>query len=135
MAHFCWFFFGFFSLAFFMLNRKPCFSPLKGHFLFSLSVFLFFSLAFSGLPLFHFLFLFLTLFLVLSSFLFVFFLLSFGLLFLSLSFFLFVSSLFHEKNNIKIFNYKVFSSILSHFCCFPLFFFLSNPLSLSLIFS
>ena len=53
------------------------------------------------------------------------------------SFFLLVYSLllFHEKNNIKIFNYKSFcSSILSHFCWFPLFFFLSNPLSLSLLF-
>ena len=74
----------------FLIQKKPSFPPRKGHFLFS--VFLFLSpLAFFGFPLFLFLFL------CLSLFFFSFFLpsclsflLSFGSLFLSLSFFIFL---------------------------------------------
>ena len=125
MALFC-----FFSI------EKTLFSPLKrAFFVFFFCVSLSFSLAFFGLPPFHFLFLCLSLFLFfLSSCLS--FLLSFCFLFLSL-FFRFLSSLllFHEKNNIKMFQLQSFcSSIRSHFCWFPLFFFLSNSLTLSLFF-
>ena len=56
---------------------------------------------------------------------------------LFISFFLFVSSLllFYEKNIIKMFNYKVFFHQSFLFFWFPLFCFLSDPLSLSLFFS
>ena len=98
----------FFFFAFFVSNtKKTCFPPRKGHFLLFLSVSLCFSLAYFGLPLFQFFFLCLSLFF--SFFLPV-------LLFCFLCFLVFVSLipflssllLFHEKNNIKIFNYKVF---------------------------
>ena len=47
----------FYPFASFALKRKNCFPPKKGHFCFFWSVSLCFSLAFFGLPLFHFLFL------------------------------------------------------------------------------
>ena len=72
------------------LIGKHCFPPKKGIFCLFLSVSLSFSIAFFGLPLFHFFFLCLSLFLsFLPSFL-SFFLLSFGFLFLSLSLFWFL---------------------------------------------
>ena len=97
------------SFPFFVFHRKTLFSPQKGIFCLFFSVSLPFSLAFFGLPLFHFLFLCPSLFLFfLPSFLSFFF--AFFLFLACVSFFLFLSSLllFHEKNNIKIFNYKVF---------------------------
>ena len=131
---FCCFCFLFFLVPFLALNRKPLFSPEKGHFLFTFSVSLSFSQAFFGLPLFHFHFLCLSLFL--SSFLLVFFF-AFFLFLVFVSFFCFFLSsslLFNEKNNIKIFNYKVF--VHQSFLNFIAFlFFLSNPLSLSILFS
>ena len=107
---FMFFLFSFLSLLF--NTKKTLFSPRKGHF-YLFSVFLFLSpLAFFGLPLFLFLFL------CLSLFFFSFFLPS--CLFLSFSFFF---ALFHERNNIKIFNCKFFLiNIFSRFWGFPLFF-------------
>ena len=97
--------------CFFFFVLFFCFFPLeKGIFRLFLSVSLCFSLAFFGLPLFQCLFLCLSLVLVfLSSFL-SFLLLSFVSLFLSLFCCFCLSSLllFHERNNIKIFNYKPF---------------------------
>ena len=99
-------------------------------------MFLFLSpLTFFGLPLFLFLFLCLSLSLVfLSSFL-SFFLLSFCFLFLSLFMFLSSLLLFHEKNNMNIFNRNLFFSwnVFSFFWC-PVLLFLSNPFFLSLLF-
>ena len=102
----------FFLVLFFWLfntEKNPCFSPRKGHFLFIFSVSLSFSLSPFGPPSFSVslsLSLFFLLF-FLSSFLSLF-LLSFGSLFLSLSFFLSLSSwlFFHERNNMKILNWK-----------------------------
>ena len=106
-------FFFFLFLSFLCFNRKALFSPpppkKRAFLVFFFSVSLSFSLAFFGLPLFHFLFLCLSVFLfLLPSFLSFFF--AFFLFLVFVSFFLFLSSLllFHEKNNIKIFNYKVF---------------------------
>ena len=137
---FFWLFFClvvFFPFPFFVFNKKPC-VPHKGHFsLFAYFwVFPFFSpWPFLASPFSTFFF---SASLLLSSFFLpsrLYFALSFGSLFLSLSFFISSLFLFHEKSNIKIFNFKVnFSSVLSHFCWFPLFFFHSNPLSLSLFF-
>ena len=96
------------SFPFFAFHRNPVF-PQKRHFLFIFQCFPFFLPSLFGLPLFHFLFLCLSLFLFfVPSFLSFF----FALIFVSCFclFFLFLSSLllFHEKNNIKILNYKVF---------------------------
>ena len=130
---FCFFVLFFFWFCFFgclIQNKKPCFSPRKGHFLFIFSVSLSFSLCPFGPPSFSLSlsqsFFFLLFFL--SSFLSLF-LLSFGSLFLSLSFFLSfflsLSSLlfFHERNNMKIFNCKFFFGLTSFlFLKFPAFF-------------
>ena len=130
------FFFG--SFPFFVFNRKTLFSPQKrAFFVFFLSVSLSFSLAFFRLPLFHFLFLCLSVFLFfLPSFLSFF----FGFLFVScfglffpFSFFCAFVSWKEQHQNIQLESFS--SSILSHFCWFPLFFFLTNSLSLSLPFS
>ena len=91
------------------LIEKPCFPPKRAFFCL-VSVFPFpFSLAFFGLPLFHFLFLCLSLFLFFLpsflSFVFAFFLF---LVFVSFFLFLYYLLLFHEKNNIKLFNYRAF---------------------------
>ena len=99
-------FFPFLSL---FLIEKHCFPPKKGIFCLFFSVSLSFSIAFFGLPLFHFFFLCLSLFLFfLPSFLSFFF--AFFCFLVFVSFFLLVSSLllFHDKNYIKLFNYKVF---------------------------
>ena len=100
-------FFPFLSL---LCNTKNLVLPLeKGIFCLFLSVSLCFSLAFFGLPLFQFFFLCLSLRLVLfPSFLSFFFAVFCFRIFVS--FYPFLSSLllFHEENNIKIFNYKVF---------------------------
>ena len=106
---FC-FVFCFFVLFFGCLIQKTLFFPRKGHFLFS--VFLFLSLAFFGLPLFcvslslslFFLLLFLSS--CLSGFFAVFWFLVLVSFFIFLSFLLF----FHERNNIKKINCKFFSS-------------------------
>ena len=95
------------SFSFFVFNRKTLFPSQKGIFGLFLSVSLSFSIAFFGLPLFHFFFLCLSLFLsFLPSFLSFF----YFLLVSCFCLFLLVSSLllFHERNNITIFNYKVF---------------------------
>ena len=111
LLFFC--FFGlllFLSFLCFVIQKKSWFSPQeKGIFCLFLSVSLCFSLVFLGLPLFQFLFLCLSLLLVLFPF-FPVFLFCFLLLPCFVSFFPFLSSLllFHEKNNIRIFNYKVF---------------------------
>ena len=106
------FFFSFLSLL--VIDKKPCFPPRKGHF----------SLFLECLPLFLRCFSLVLFFL--SSFpslFFAFFLFPWFCLFLSF-FFLFLSSLllYHERNNIKILNCKVFSSILSFFGFAVLFF-------------
>ena len=116
-------FFLFFCFVFFLvlflgclIQKKPCFSPRKGHFLFIFSVSLSFSLSPFGPPSFSVSLLLSLFFLIffLSSFLSLF-LLSFGSLFFSLSFFLSLSSLlfFHERNNIKMLNCKFF--LWNHF--------------------
>ena len=116
LCSFCFFFvffIAFLSLLFFN-RQKPVFPLEKGIFCL-FSMFLFLSpLTFFGLPLFLFLLLCLSLSLVfLSSFL-SFFLLSFCFLFVSCFylFFMFLSSLllFHEKNNMNIFNCNFFFS-------------------------
>ena len=88
------FFFGLFlflSFLCFVIQKKPCFPPRKGHFCLFLSVSLCSSLAFFGLPLFQCFFLCLSLLLVLFSFLpvflFCFILLTCFCLVLSFSFF------------------------------------------------
>ena len=99
------------SFPFFVFNRKPCFPPKKGHFFVFFQGFPFFLPSLFWPPPFS-----LSLSLSLSLFFFSFFLpscLSFLLsfcFFVFVSFFIFLSSLllFHEKNNIKILNYKVF---------------------------
>ena len=91
----------------FVIQKKPCFPPRKGHFCLFLSVSLCSSLAFFGLPLFQFFFLCLSLLLVLfPSFLSLFCFLVF------VSFFPLLSSLllFHEKNNIRKIDVQSFSS-------------------------
>ena len=106
------FFFGlllFLSFLCFVIPKKPCFHPRKGHFLFIFECLPLFLFSFFGAPPFS---IFLSLFLSSScpsflsflSFFFVF----FCFLVLSLSFFLSSLLLFREKNNIRIFNYKVF---------------------------
>ena len=102
LLFFCFFVFPFFT-------KNLVFPPRKGHLCLFLSVSLSFSLAFFGLPLFQIFFLCLSLLLVLFSSFLSFFFAFFCFLFF-VSFFHFLSSLllFREKNNIKIFNYKVF---------------------------
>ena len=99
----------FFSFPFFASNRRNLFLPLeKGIFCLFLTVSVCFSSALFGLPLFQFLFLCLSLLLFfLSSFLSPFAFFCF-LVFVSLFPFLSSLLLFHEKNNIKMFTYKVF---------------------------
>ena len=127
-----WFFCCFLSFPFFVFNRKTCFPLWKGHFLFIIECLPLFLLSLFGLPLFHFLFLCLSLFLFfLPSCLS--FLLSFGSLFSSLYFFVFLLCFCFTKGTTSKYSITIFSSILSHFCWFPLFLFLSNPLSLSLL--
>ena len=71
----------------------------------------------------------------LSSFLLVFFLLSLGSWFLYLSFFLFLLCFcFMKRTTSKYSITKCLFINPFHFCWFPLFLFLSNPLSLSLLF-
>ena len=111
---FVYFLFSFLSLLF--NTKKPVFPLEKGISCLFLSVSLCFSLAFFGLPLFQLIFLCLSLRIVLFFFLPVF--LFCFILLVFVSFFPFLSSLllFHEKNNIKIFNYKVsFISLFSFF--------------------
>ena len=99
----------FLSFLCFVIQKKLVFPLEKGIFSLFLSVSLCFSLAFLGLPLFQFFFLCLSLRLVLFSFLSCLsFLLSFASLFCLFFFLFFLLLLFHEKNNIRIFNYKVF---------------------------
>ena len=132
---FFWFLGGFFvsafPLSFLCFNKKKTLFPLKKDMLcFFLRVSLCFSLGFFGLPLFHFLFLCLSLFLFfLPSFLSFLFALFWFLLFLSV--FIFVSSLllFHEKNNIKILNSKVFHINIFSFSFVSCLVFLSRPFS------
>ena len=141
ICFFCLFSFGFLfffgSFPFFVFNRKTLISPQKGHFLFFLCVSLSFSLAFFSPPPFS-LSLSLSLcFSFLSSFLLVFlfcflFVSCFGLFF-PFSFFCAFVSWKEQHQNIQLESFS--SSILSHFCWFPLFFFLTNSLSLSLLFS
>ena len=131
----------FFFLVHFLslfLIEKPCFPPKKGHLgFFFLSVSLSFSLAFFRLTLFHFLFLCLSVFLFfLPSFLSFFFASFFFLVLVSFflfSFFCAFVSWKEQHQNIQSESFS--SSILSYFCWFPLFFFLTNSLSLSLLFS
>ena len=130
------FFFFVFSFLSLLLIEKACFLPQKGHFCLFLSVSLSFSLIFCGLPLFQFLFLCLSLvILFLSSFLSFFFTFFWFLVFVS--FFPFLSSLllFHERNNMQIFNYNVFfhQSVL-FLLVFLSCFLSSNPFFLSLPF-
>ena len=111
-----------------LLMEKPVFPLEKGIFGLFFSVSLCFSLAFFGLPLFK------CLFLCLSPALFSFFtsFLSFCScfllvpcfsLFLSLFlFFCFLCLLFHERNNIKILNCKVFVSSILSLCWLPVLF-------------
>ena len=111
LLFFCFFWFVVIPFLSLLCNtKKTLFSPQeKGIFWLFLSVSLCFSLAFLGLPLFQFIFLCLSLLLVRFPF-FPVFLFCFILLPCFVSFFPFLSSLllFHEKNNIRIFNYKVF---------------------------
>ena len=103
VVFFCW---GFFSL---FLIEKPCFSPWKGHFFVYFQCFPFFLPSLFWPPPFS---LSLALSLSFSFFLpsFLSFFFAFFLFLVFVSFFLFLSSslLFHEKNNIKLFNYKAF---------------------------
>ena len=134
----------FFCLAFSFLCfliQKTLFPLEKVIFCLFLSVSLSFSLAFFGLPLFQFLFFFFSLSLSLSLsrscpffFLLVFFIAFFWFL-VFVSFFPFLSSLllFHERNNIKILNCKVFLHQYFLFLVSCLVF-LSNPFFLSLLF-
>ena len=97
----------FLSFLCFCNTKKTCFPPRKGHFLFifkCLPLFLFW-----GSPFFNFSFSVSLFFLSFFPF-FPVFLFCFLLLPCFVSFFPFLSSLllFHEKNNIRIFNYKVF---------------------------
>ena len=111
------FFFGFcfFSLPCFLcflIDKKTCFPPRKGHFLLNFNVSLSFSLNLFWPPLFS---VSLSLSLCCSfhfSFLLVF-LFAFFLFLVFVSFFPFLSSLllFHEKKNIKIFNSNFFPEI------------------------
>ena len=106
---FCLFFFFSFPFLSLVLIENTAFPLKRVIFCLFFSVSLSFSIAFFGLPLFHFFFLCLSLFLFfLPSFLSFFFAFFWFLVFVS--FFLLVSSLllFHDKNYIKIFNYKVF---------------------------
>ena len=115
--YFLFVFFGFlfFSLlcflCFFLLDKKPVFPPRKGHFLFIFNVSLSFSLNLFWPPPFS-----VSLSLSLSFSCLSFFLLVFLLCFLFVScfclFFIFLSSLllFHEKNNMNIFNCNFFFS-------------------------
>ena len=114
------FFVAFFcSFPFFVFHRKTCFPPKSA----SLS----FSLAFLGLPLFHFHFLCLSFFI--SSFLLVFrFFLSFCFSFLSdFSFFFLLCFCFMKGTTSKYSIQSFCSSILSYLCCFPLFFSFKFP--------
>ena len=129
----CFVFFSFLSL---LLIEKPVFPPGKGHFCLFLSVSLCFSLAFFGLPLFQFLFLCLSLVLFfLSSFLSFFFAFFWFLVFVSVLVFLSSLLLFHERNNIKIFNCNLFFHQYPFFFWFPVLLFLSNPFFLIFAFS
>ena len=127
---------GVWFLSLLLIDKKTVFHPKKGIFCLFL-VFLFLSpFAFFGLPLFHFLFLCLSVVLFfLPSFLSFFFACFLFLVFVS--FFPFLSSLllFHEKNNIKIFNCNLFFSwnIISFFW-FSVLFSVWNPFFLSLLF-
>ena len=121
-------FFSFFPVLCFLSEKKPVFPLKKGHFCLFLSVSLCFSWAFFGLPLVKFLFLCLSL-LFFSFFLpsCLSFLLSFGSFFFSLSFFFcLLCFCFMKSSNIKIFNCKVFSSILCLFLVFCLVFSLKS---------
>ena len=130
----------FFFLVHFLslfLIEKPCFPPQKGHFFVFSQCFPFFLPSLFSPPPFS-LSLSLSLcFSFLSSFLLVFlfrflFVSCFGLFF-SFSFFCAFVSWKEQHRNIQLESFS--SSILSHFCWFPLFFFLTNSLSLSLFFS
>ena len=106
-------FFWFVAVPFLSLlcnTKKPCFPPRKGHYLFIFECLPLFLLSFFWPPSFS---IFLSLSLSSSCLFFLSFLSFFFALFCFLvfvSFFRFLSSLllFHEKNNIKILNYKVF---------------------------
>ena len=140
LSCFFWFFLGFLvfcfgSFPFFVFNRKTLFSPQKGHFLFIFHCLPFFLHSLFWPPPFS---LFLSLSLSFSFFLpsFLSFFFAFFCFLAFVSFFLLVSSLllFHEKNNIKIFNYKVLFINPFSFLLVSSLLFLSNPLSLSLFF-
>ena len=134
LLFFCFFCF-FLSFLCFLIHKNPCFSLEKGIFCLFLSVSLCFSLAFFGLPLFLFLFLCLCLVLVLfSSFLSSFFAFFWFLVFVS--FFPFLSSLLlvHENEQHQNIKLHLFSSSIFSLFWFPVLFFLSNPLFLSLLF-
>ena len=127
------------SFPFFVFHRKTLFPPppKRAFFVCFFSVSVSFSLAFFGLPLFHFLYLWPSLFLYFLpsflSFFLAFFLFLCFCLFFPFSFFFAFVSWKEQHQNIKLQSFG--SSILSHFCWFPLFFFLANSLSLSLFFS
>ena len=128
---FCFLFLVFCFFWLFNTKKKPCFPLEKGIFLFIFSVSLSFSLSFFWPPSFCVslsLSLFFLLF-FLSSFLSLFFAVFWFLVFVS--FFLFLSSLlfFHERNNIKKFNCKFFSSSRFSFFLVSYLFFFQVPFS------
>ena len=135
---FLFFGFWFFSLLCFLcflIDKKPVFPPRKGHFLFSMLLFLS-PLTFFGLPLFLFPFLCLSVALFfLPSFLSFFF--AFFLFLVFVSFFPYLSSLllFHEKKNMKIFNCNLFSWNIFSFFWFPVLLFCFKSLFLIFAFS
>ena len=138
--YFLFVFFGFcfFSLLCFLcflIDKKTCFPPRKGHFLLIFNVSLSFSLNLFWPPPFS-----VSLSLSLCcSFLFTFllvFLFAFFLFLVFVSFFPYLSSLllFHEKKNIKIFNCNFFPETFSLSFGFLSCFSVSNPFFLSLLF-
>ena len=116
-------------------TKKPCFSSRKGHFLFIFSVSLSFCLSLFWPPPFS-ISLSLSLFCSCPFFFLLVFLFCFLLVLVFASFFPFLSSLLllHERNNIKIFNGNFFFINIFSIFWFPVLFFLSNPLFLSLLF-
>ena len=130
---FLFFFFPFLSLL--LKDKKPCFPPRKGHFLFIFECLPLFLLSLFWPPPFS-----ISLSLSLSCSILSFFLLVFLFCFLFvpffLSFFPFLSSLllFHERNNIKTLNCYFFFLKYFLFFWFPVLLFLSNPFFLSLLF-
>ena len=114
-------------------QKKPCFSPRKGHFMFVFACLPLFSLSlFWPPPFFTFSFsvsLFFSFFLP-SCLSFLFYLASWFLCFFFLFFLL--CCLFHEKNNIKVFNHKVFLHQYFLYFGFSVLSSLRNPSFLSL---